>query len=291
METVRIGCVKFLNTLPLVQGLGAWREAELSAAVPAKLIGMLMSGQVDVALCSLIDYARAQEMSGGGDGVRLLPVGMIGCDGPTMTVRVYSAVPPEQITTLHADTDSHSSVVLAQVVLWRRYGVRVRVVDFDARERVEVGSGAERRVTQNEWPQTLLLIGDKVVTDAPPPGMYAHEIDLGEAWKELTGLPFMYATWMCRAAALEDEGSTRRVRTAAAVLDRALRHNTTRADWLVAAEAPARGWPRDVATHYFRDCLRHEVGERERQAAQRFLNEAAELGVCPRAEARWVEIG
>lgn len=282
MDTVRIGCVKFLNTLPLIQGLAAWRDAELISAVPARQIDMLLSREVDLALCSLIDFARAPEP------LTLLPVSMIGCDGPTLTVRLFSSVPAEKITTLYADTDSHTSVALAQVILWRRYNIRPRVIDFDARERVALGPAAGQ---SPEWPETILLIGDKIVTDSPPAVRYPHQIDLGAAWKELTGLPFMYATWMCRAAALEDEGSTRRVRTAAAVLDRALRHNTTRADWLVAAEAPARGWPRDVATHYFRDCLRHEVGERERQAAQRFLNEAAELGVCPRAEARWVEIG
>lgn len=289
MDTVKIGCVKYLNTLPLVQGLSAWREAEVVSAVPAKLIGMLMGEDgVDVALCSLIDYAR---VGGEGEaGLRLLPVGMIGCDGPTMTVRVYSAVAPERITVLHADTDSHTSVVLAQIVLARRYGARVRVVDFDARERVAVGEGAREGMREGGWPETLLLIGDKVVTGAPPPGRYAYEMDLGAAWKELTGLPFVYAAWMCRASALEDEGSARRIRAAAAVLDRARRHNAMRADWLVAAEAPGRSWPREVASHYLGDCLRHEVGERERESAQRFLDEAAALGVCAKVEARWVEI-
>ena len=42
MHRVRIGYVKFLNTLPLVEGLAAWRDADLQAAVPSKLAAMLL---------------------------------------------------------------------------------------------------------------------------------------------------------------------------------------------------------------------------------------------------------
>lgn len=280
MDTVRIGCVKFLNTLPLIQGLAAWRDAELISAVPARQIDMLLSREVDLALCSLIDFARAPEP------LTLLPVSMIGCDGPTLTVRLFSSVPAEKITTLYADTDSHTSVALAQVILWRRYNIRPRVIDFDARERVALGPAAGQ---SPEWPETILLIGDKIVTDSPPAVRYPHQIDLGAAWKELTGLPFMYATWMCRSAALEEPEAASRILAAAAVLDRARRHNATRLDWVVAATAPGRGWPQDLASTYVGSYLRFAVGDAERAAAQRFLDEAAALGICPAAQARWAE--
>src|SRR5689334_13105144 len=68
----------------------------------------------------------------------LLAVGMIGCDGPTLTVRVFSAVPFERVSTVHADTDSHTSVRLCGVVLETLYGVGARFIGFDARERVAV---------------------------------------------------------------------------------------------------------------------------------------------------------
>ena len=42
----------------------------------------------------------------------------------------------------------------------------------------------------------MLLIGDKVVTREPR-GM-GFQLDLGAAWKELTGLPFVFAVWMVR---------------------------------------------------------------------------------------------
>ena len=43
MERVRIGCVKYLNTLPLIEGLASWRDAEIISAVPSRLIDMLLS--------------------------------------------------------------------------------------------------------------------------------------------------------------------------------------------------------------------------------------------------------
>ena len=42
----------------------------------------------------------------------------IGCDGETMTVRVFSQVPPDRIRALSVDPDSHTSVALARI-LWR----------------------------------------------------------------------------------------------------------------------------------------------------------------------------
>ncbi len=238
-------------------------------AAPADIVGMVADGRADLGLASIVDCIRSPEP------LALVPVGMIGCDGPTLTVRVFSEVPFEQIDVLHADTDSHTSVVLAQLLLRKLYNRKVRIVAFDAAERGE----SER------WPPTVLLIGDKVVTDHPPEGRYPHQLDLGDAWKQMTDLPFVYAMWMCRA----DEAGSDRVRTAAAVLDRQRRHNQTRIDWLIAKRAASAGWPIGTARTYLRELLRYEVGPRERQAATVFLREAAAAGLIPSREPIWAD--
>ena len=306
--------MQYLNTLPLVEGLGCWEGASLTAAVPSKLIGMLLRGEVDVALASVIDAARVGVGGvvesggergvpgieipgrcglgggGGGGGVCLLDSGMIGSDGSTFTVRLYSRVPLERVRRLAIDTDSHTSAVLARVVLARRYGVRdVEVTDFDARERFECGGGGGvvnggDGVDGGGWPEALVLIGDKVVTDPPCAGVYGYEVDLGEAWKELTGLPFVYACWMCRA----EDCSSDRVALASAVLDRARRHNSTRLDWIVAGRAGERHWPTDVAADYVGRKLRYEVDEAAKLSVEKFVGWAFELGLCERGEVRWV---
>ena len=49
---VRLGVVSFINTLPLIDGLEQLRDVTLHHSVPSLLIDMLLSGEVDVALCS-----------------------------------------------------------------------------------------------------------------------------------------------------------------------------------------------------------------------------------------------
>lgn len=271
MDKARIGAVRYLNTVPLIEGLEKLAGVELVLAVPSRLGPMLAGGELDVALVSLADAARSEVP------FAQIPVGMIGCDGPTLTVRLFSSVPLEAITTVHADTDSVTSVVLCQVLLSGLYGVRAQIRAFDARERVQTSG------TGPEWPETLLLIGDKVVNDSPPAVRYPHQLDLGEAWRKHTGLPFVYAMWMCRAA----EVGSATVRTAAAVLDRQLRHNLARLDWIVNTRAPEHRWPTDLARQYLGGLLRYQVGERERQGAERFLEEAAALSLLPSHSLTW----
>lgn len=272
MDSVRIGFVKYLNTLPLVDGLEACAALRLVAAPPSALGAMLARGEVDLALASLVDFARAGQHQGS-PALNLVPCGMIGCDGPTLTVRVYSKVPLERVTRLHADTDSHTSVILAQVIFARRWGLRPEVTAFDH-------DIALRSIAQS-GPATVLLIGDKVVTDAPPASLYPHQLDLGEAWHELTGLPFVYAMWMARRDDL-DGPRARDLRTAADLLDRQRRRNGARIDWILDMHAGARGWSRDLARTYVTQHLRYEVTDRAKAGAEMFLGMAAELGLVPR---------
>jgi chorismate dehydratase len=296
MGRIRIGYVRYLNTLPLVEGLESWREVELVPAVPAALAGMLRGeaaasgdggrAQIDLGLCSIIDVSRP------GAELTLVPAGMIGCDGETMTVRVFSKVPMGQVRTLHVDAESHTSVVLARVLLARRFGVRPAVEEIDV-HRVFGGAGGAGGAggtgaagSQGSGPETVLMIGDKVVTDRPDPRVYAHEIDLGEEWHAWTGLPFVYAMWMCRRTDADKPS----LRLAAALLERQRRRNASRLDWLVARHATERGWPLDRAKDYVGRSLRYEVGPREREAVGRFLREAAELGLTGACEPTWMDL-
>ena len=290
---IRVAYVQYLNTLPLVEGLGALRGVECMTAVPSRLAGMLIAGEVDVALASVIDAAK-------NPGLVLVPAGMIGCDGPTLTVRLFSKVPWERVTVLHADTDSHTSVVLAQVILAKRFGVRPAVVDFDAPHHdvgpvgalTAVGPAAAgpTMVGAQAWPETALMIGDKIVTDPPPAGVYEYELDLGEEWKALTGLPFVYAMWMCRGADVA-AGAAKRAAIIAlgAMLDRQRRRNTMRTEWLIERYSQQHGWPAELARRYVTEYLRYAVGEREREAVGVFIGYARELGLVGGTAPGWVE--
>lgn len=271
---IKLGFVKYLNTLPLVEGLQSTRDLELTAAVPSRLADLLATSEVDIALASLVDLAACKTP------LTLIPAGMIGCDGPTLTVRLFSSVPLSNITRLAVDTDSHTSVILAQVILARVYNTRPAIIPFDARERAPLSSADD--IDPSEWPEALLIIGDKVVTDSPPAVRYPHQLDLGEAWKALTGLPFVYAMWMCRTADTTADSSRRdELLAVAALLDRQRRRNTMRLDWIIERYAHERRWPRDLASRYFREYLRYAPDARALSAVERFLGEAAGLGLLP----------
>ena len=269
-QPTRLGAVSYLNTLPLIEGLGACADLDLTLAAPSRLLPMLESGGVDLALAPVVDALRS------GPELEAVAAGAIGSDGATLSVRLYSAEPFDRVARVHADADSHTSVALAKLILKDRYGATPEFVDFDARERVETSGEAV------EWPTAMLMIGDKVVTDSPPAVRYPHQIDLGEAWRERTGLPFVYAVWMRRAG----EPMTGRERAALRILDRQRRYNATRLDWIVTRRAPERRWPADLARDYLGRRLRYEVGPEQRRAIDRFLEDAVAAGALADAPGR-----
>ena len=237
---LRLGVVSYLNTLPLIDGLEGLADVELRRSVPSRLVDQLVSRDVDVALCSSIDYQRSPVP------LRMVPVGMLGCRGTTLTVRLFSSVPLPTIDEVHCDADSHTSIALLQVILRERFGATPRVVSFDAAEGASLSTGRK----------ALLLIGDKVVNGSPPAVRYPHQLDLGAAWFEWTGKPFVFAVWMARA-----DADPARVADIAAILDRQRRHNLQRLDGIVLRRSAARGWPDDLAARYLGECLRYDFDD------------------------------
>jgi chorismate dehydratase len=259
---IRLGVVSFINTLPLIDGLENLADLDLRFTVPSLLLDQLLADEVDLALCSSIDYQRSEAP------LVIVPVGLLGSDGSTLTVRLYSSRPLDRIDEVHCDTDSHTSVVLMQILLEEQYGIRPRLIDFDARERV-----AENRPL--DWPQAMLLIGDKVVTDSPPAIRYPHQLDLGAAWAQLTGLPFVFGLWLARR-----ERDPAVIATAAAILDRQRRHNLERLDLMVHRRALARGWPADLAAAYLKQELAFEWTPQRRAGLELFFDKACEHGLA-----------
>lgn len=261
----RVGVVRYINTLPMIDGLGRLEGMQLVPDVPSRLIGRLASGDVDLALCSVVDAVRGEVPA------VIVPVGMIGCDGRTLTVRLYSRVPWERVHTVAADTDSHTSRALAEVVLRRRFGASPEFSDF-----------AQASGARDPGTDAMLMIGDKVIADAPAAGSWAHELDLGAAWREWTGLPFVFAAWLARTDM--DDATRARVRTAARVLDHQRRHNRERIAAIVAREAASHGWPPDLAHEYLGGLLRFDLDSTARAGLARFLQECHALGLVPAAD-------
>lgn len=251
-KPIGVGAVSYLNSKPLIYGLENDPGIALHLRVPSALLDGLADRSYDVALLPVIDFQRME-------GLRIIPVGGIACDGPTLTVRIFSKVPIGRIGSLACDLDSHTSVALARVVLDGAHGISPEFLPWDAAK--HPGGSAEADAT--------LLIGDKVVC-AEPRG-YEHQLDLGEAWKALTGLPFVFAVWMARGdAALGD---------LPARLRRARIEGCAAVESIIPAHAIPRGWPADIARKYLTQCLQYEITPRHIEAMGLFHRKAAALGL------------
>ena len=155
----RLGAVSFFNTLPLIDGLDRVEDLRIVRDVPSRLINHLMSGDTDISLCSVIDHQTSPQE------IELVPVGLIGCDGVTDTVGLFSRCPIKEITQVACDVDSHTSVVLLQIILSQSFGIEPEIVPFDATQDASI-------------PDSVLLIGDKVIHTAPSIETHPHRIDL-----------------------------------------------------------------------------------------------------------------
>lgn len=259
----RLGVVSFLNSQPLIDGLCARPDVACRFAVPAALPRLLDDGEVDAALVPIIDVLR-------GDGrYRVLSDACIGCDGETMTVRVFSQTPPDRVTALHADTDSHTSVNLARV-LWRElYGRELEIRPLDASGGLRSAAAAQPAV---------LLIGDKVVD--PARGGFAYEVDLGGAWRAHSGLPFVFAVWAVRRETAEEGNLAELAALLSAARDRGVR----RAVEIARDAGPRHGWAPAIAERYLTRCLRFTLDERMLAGANLFGRMCAAAGLAPPAQ-------
>jgi len=287
---IHLGVVSFFNSKPLIDGLDREPGVTLRFAVPSALPELLRAEQVDAALIPVIDLARE------GRAWAIVSDACIASDGETMTVRVFSRVPPEQMTVLHVDPDSHTSVCLARVLWSRRYDRRLELRPMPSLDKL---AGCE----------SVLLIGDKVVT--APVQQFEHQVDLGGAWKEWTGLPFVFAVWVAPKEPIAErggEGETERrtygemrsdagtrgrgdaVRMEPAarqhlarVLNAARDRGVARAAAIAAEMGPAHGWPVELAVAYLTKRLSFRLTSQARQGLQKFVELAAEEGLIPAA--------
>lgn len=253
----RVGCVSFLNARPLIDGLDHDDRMIIRYDVPSALLEDLLQDRVDIALCPVVDFQLSPVE------LRVVPVGGIGSDGETHTVRLFSRIPLKDVREVHADTDSHTSIVLARLVLHDLFGLQPTVTQL-----------RDPKSPADQPHDTLLLIGDKVVSNAPRNCEYPHQLDLGQAWKTLTGLPFVFAVWMTKT---DHELGALPLWLAQQQLV-----NSSRIDSIVERWAPSAGFPIDVARKYLGQTLKYAIGEIELRAIQRFWSRAYELKLLPR---------
>ena len=255
LKSWRLGVVCYLNAKPLIEGLDRDPDLHLVHDVPSRLAPLLDAGTVDAALLPVIDLVRSDRKW------QVVSDACIGCDGETLTVRIFSRIPAESIRRLHVDGDSHTSVVLAKL-LWRElYDRKLEIIPFDGQESLDDC-------------EAVLLIGDKVVNHTLID--YHIEIDLGSAWKSLTSLPFVFAVW---AAPYNLD-----VSALASKLTAARDRGEASAEMIAADYGPGLNWPVTLAKRYLTKRLKYRMGPRQREAIAKFFELAGRHGLIEPVE-------
>jgi chorismate dehydratase len=252
---VRVGAVNYLNTKPLICDLEALAPgAELLLDVPSRLADRLAAGDLDVALIPVIEYFRAGSYS-------VVPGLSIASNGPVLSVTLFSRVPWAGIRRVALDAGSRTSAALAQVLLRDRYGVRPEVVSLPLDHAAEEADA-----------DAVLLIGDRAMR-ACLPG-FRHAFDLGQEWRDWTGLPFVYAFWAVRAGS--DLGPVE------AALHEAKRRGLEQVGPIAAREAPRLGLDAGFCRRYLSNIIHFDLGPREQAGLHHFYMLACELGLARR---------
>jgi len=258
MQKTRLASVSYLNALPLTWGLirGRQREhGEVTLAPPHECARLLRDGLVDLALIPSVEFARIS-------GLTPIPGAGVCSRHEVRSVLLMSRTEPAGIRSLAVDSNSRTSVALAQLILRHKYKCRpsVEVMVPDPAAMLESHDAA-------------LVIGDaalraslRLETLHVP-----HILDLAREWNEMTGLPFVFAFWACRPV-LD-------IAVEKACLIQSLEEGLMNIEVIAQEETQRTGLPAALISSYLRHNIQYRMGREESDSLRVFYRMCREDGL------------
>jgi chorismate dehydratase len=258
LSSLRIGCVKYLNARPLIRGGPGGIEFDH----PSVLCQRLAKGELDVALVSSFEFLRNPIY-------RIVDDVSISSDGPVYSVVVAHHGDISEIEEIELDPASQTAVNLLRC-LHTEVECNPRLVP---RNTGVSPAGAESISTRH----AQLLIGDQAIRFRESHAGEFRFWDLGEQWKKLIGLPFVYALWLIRPEVPDAKTIASRLRT--------LRdENLADLDRLIAAETE---FDHQFCIRYYRKHLRFSFGEEEKEGLRTFAKLGAKHGLLEKCDLKF----
>ncbi|HUJ73160.1 MAG TPA: menaquinone biosynthesis protein [Verrucomicrobiae bacterium] len=263
----------YLNARPLIYGI----EDRVTLCESARLADLMYRRQFDVGLVPVAEILRHNQYDIT-DGIA------IAGRGPVKSVFLAHRVPIEQIKRVAVDPASRSSAWLVRVIL--KYGYHIEPEFYPL-------TGAPK-LSDHE---AMMLFGDGAI-------WYRHRngddclLDLGEAWTEMTGLPFVFAAWAVQKGVESGERGARSVKgtrkgdrrreeeTVAAGMSLPELLRAAKADGLAHVEEIVQESTEGTAEfrrEYLTRNVVYELGEREKQGIRRFQQYLREMGLIEAA--------
>ncbi len=179
---IKMGRISYINASPVYYGLDRgltppWLE--LVTDVPAALNQKIISGEVQVSPISTAHYAKHHKK------LLLLPDLSISCNGKVLSVICASRYPLEELDGKKVALSRESAtganllkLILAKKQIQPEYiTLDMNTISLDCQEA-----------------DAVMVIGDKALS-LPWKDHFPHVTDLGKAWFDMTGLPFVFAVW------------------------------------------------------------------------------------------------
>ncbi len=274
---MRLGRIGYINCYPVygaIDGGAVAVPAELVTGTPAELNDLLIAGELDVSVISAIEYARhARDLV-------LLPDLAISCDGPVQSVALFSKLPVARLdqATVLLTASSRTSVALLDLLCREVWRVRPRF----AQARAEACDLDGLAGLPHDG---VLVIGDPaLLLAARGKATYPHRVDLGEAWKRWTGLPFVFAVWAARRTA--DPAAVRAIHEA---LLAARAWGLAHLDVLAERATRATGVPSDECRAYFAG-LDYALSYKHLAGLTDFFRRLAAQGIVPDGSLQFLQV-
>ena len=255
--SIQIGSVPYLNEKPLTRWFSHTEDGRASGidivyAVPSQLARMLAAGEIAAALVSSFEYFRTP-------GYVIAPGVSISGQGDIESVRAFAKVPWRKIESLALDTSSLTSTALLKILLAEQLDSYPAFLH-----------AAPDLASMLAQADACLLIGDKgMLAD----GAGLSVLDLGRAWRRLTGLPFVYAVWLGKP-----ENITPHLINA---LVTAKAWGRTQIDAIAAEEAQRIGAAVPQCRHYLTEVIDYDFVEEHQQALETFGTKAYAQQLLP----------
>lgn len=179
MQTkIRVGAVSYLNTKPLIYGFEQGMMADrvdLKIDFPSSIASMLLKNEIDVGLVPVAIIPEMKEY-------HIISDYCISSEGEVASVCLFSEVPLEKIEKILLDYQSRTSVKLLKILVKQFWKIKVVFEETTGEYQSKI-SGTT----------AALVIGDRALKQRK---VSPFIFDLGEAWEQFTGLPFVFAAWV-----------------------------------------------------------------------------------------------
>ena len=263
---LRVGAVSFLNTKPLIYPLlneEIQTDIALSVDVPSRVAALLNNGALDVGLIPIIEYFRANPSD---TSYCILPDISIASHGSVKSIQLFSRVPIPEIQRIGLDTNSRTSVALLKILLAEKYQISPAFTMC----RPTVNPKTVLQDCPEPSFDAILLIGDSALRHL---GSTEYNLDLGEAWHKLTGLPFVYACWVAKTAAQLGD-------LPALLLESKVR-GIARIPEIAQIEARKLGLPEELCRNYLQHHIKYDLGESAIKGLELFYKYAVKNDFAP----------